>query len=258
MGWATKNSRRWELSQLKWTFASILLVPLPIHPFVMMAQATKSKVRSWFALSWMLLAVQVALFYSFYIFVGAVSQGLFFTILGFLGSYIVGNGLLLSQSKPYLKRLEQGEVRELSWINSLQDQRRLALQQVEMETPQSFVNKLLYYRKEINHVTIGQNLDKIIRLFHLVEERDIMEAEKFLVRHGTVVSIMREYLDLQNTKLNNTVTIESKSKLESVLAQATNAIELDVTTMIKNRLLDVSAESDVYLQTLKNRNLLKD
>lgn len=258
MGWVTKNSRRWELSQLKWTFASILLVPLPLHPFVMMAQATTSKVRSWFALSWLLLAVQVALFYSFYIFVGAVSQGLFFTIIGFFGSYIVGNGLLLSQSKPYLRRLEQGEMRELTWISTLQDQRRLALKQVEMETPQSFVNKLLYYKKEINNTSIQYNLDKIIRLFHLVEQRDIMEAEKFLVRHGTVVSLAREYYDLESTKLNNAITVESKEKLANVLATATEAIELDVTTLIKNRLLDVSAESDVYLQTLKNKNLLKD
>lgn len=258
MGWATKNSKRWELSRLRWTFASILLVPIPIHPFVMMAQAKNSKVRSWFALSWLLLAVQVALFYSFFIFVGTISQGLFLTILGFFGSYIVGNGLLLSQSKPYLRRLEQGEMRELTWVNSLEDQRRLALVQAKMETPQSFVDKLIFYKKEINNVKIQQNLEKIIRLFHLVEQRDIMEAEKFLVRHGTVLSIAREYYDLESTKLNNTITIESKSKLEGVLAQGTNAIELDVTTLIKNRLLDVSAESDVYIQTLKNKNLLRD
>jgi len=258
MGWATKNSKRWELGQLRWTFASIALVPIPIHPFVMMGQAMKGKVRSWFVLSWMLLAVQVALFYSFFIFAGAASQGLFLTILGLVGSYILGNGLLLSQSKAYLRRLEQGQVRELSWINTLDDQRRLALIQVEVETPQSFVDKLIYYKKEINNPCIQENLDKIISLFQLIEKRDIMEAEKFLVRHGTVISIAREYHDLESTKLNNTITIESKEKLEGVLRQATLAIELDVTTLLKNRLLDVSAESDVYLQTLKNKNLLKD
>lgn len=258
MGWATKNSKRWELGQLRWTFASVLLVPIPLHPFVMMAQASKSKVRSWFVLSWLLLAVQVALFYSFYIFVGAVSQGLFWTILGFVGSYIVGNGLLISQSKQYLRRLEQGQLRELNWINSPSDLKRLALIQAEMETPQSFVNKLIFYKKEISNIKIQHNLDKIIRLFHLLEQRDSMEAEKFLVRHGTVISVVREYYDLESTKLNNAITIESMNKLESVLGQATLAIEQDVSTMIKSRLLDVSAESDVYIQTLKNKNLLKD
>lgn len=258
MGWATKNTKRWELSQLKWTFMSVIMVFLPIHPFVMMGQASKSKVRSWFVLSWILLAVQVALFYSFFIFVGTLSQGLFLTLGGFVTSYIVGNGILLSQSKPYLKRLELGQVRELSWITTLDDQRRLALAQAEVETPQSFVTKLMYYKREINNVNMQQYLERIIRLFHILEQRDIMEAERFLVRHGTVVNVVREYSDLDSTKLNNSVTIESKRKLESVLAQAANAIELDVTTLIKNRLLDVSVESDVYLQTLKNKNLLND
>lgn len=258
MGWATKNTKRWELSQLKWTFMSVLLVFIPIHPFVMMRQASKSKVRSWFMLSWILLAVQVALFYSFYLFVGTLSQGLFLTIGGFVTSYIIGNGILLSQSKAYLKRLEMAEVRELSWINTLDDQRRMALLQAEMETPQSFVDKLMYYKREINNVNIQQYLDKIIRLFHLIEKRDIMEAERFLVRHGTIVNVVREYSDLDSTKLNNSVTMESKHKLENVLAQAAKAIELDVTNLIKNRLLDVSVESDVYLQTLKNKNLLNN
>lgn len=258
MGWVTKNSRRWELSQLRWTFASIFLVPVPIHPLVMMYQSSKSKVRSWFVLSWLLLAVQVALFYSFFVFVGAASQGLFLTIMGFVGSYILGNGLLLGQSRSYLRRLEQGEIRELSWIGSIKDQKRLAMIQAEMESPQTFVNKLMYYRKEINQVTIQQDLDKIARLFMLLEKRDIMEAEKFLVRHGTVVNVAREYYDLESTGLNNAITVESKRKLERVLAQATEAIELDVTTLIKNRLLDVSVESDVYIQSLKNKNLLKD
>lgn len=258
MGWATKNTKRWELSQLKWTFMSVLLVFIPIHPFVMMRQASKSKVRSWFMLSWILLAVQVALFYSFYLFVGTLSQGLFLTIGGFVTSYIIGNGILLSQSKAYLKRLEMAEVRELSWINTLDDQRRMALLQSEMETPQSFVDKLMYYKREINNVNIQQYLDKIIRLFHLIEKRDLMEAERFLVRHGTIVNVVREYSDLDSTKLNNSVTMESKRKLENVLAQAAKAIELDVTNLIKNRLLDVSVESDVYLQTLKNKNLLND
>lgn len=258
MGWVTKNSKRWELGQLRWTFASILLVPVPIHPLVMMYQSSKSKVRAWFALSWVLLAIQLGLFYAFVVFAGAVSQGLFFTLLGFFATYIIGNGLLLGQAKSYLRRMEQAQIRELSWINSIQDQKRLALVQAEMETPQTFVNKLMYYRKEISTVSITQNLDKIIRLFMLLEKRDIMEAEKFLVRHGTVVNVAREYYDLESTKLENAVTRESKKKLERVIAQATEAIELDVTTLIKNRLLDVSVESDVYIQTLKNKNLLKD
>ena len=258
MGFATKKSKRWEFGQLKWTFLSILLFVPPIHPFVMMSQASKSKVRSWYALAWVLLSIQLGIFYSFYYFAGAMSSGMLFTICGYIASYIAGNGLLLSQSKDYLQRLELAEVRQLSWVNSIKEQRRLELAQAEIETPQSFVTKLMFFKKEIQNINLQSHIEKIIRLFHLLEQRDIQEAEKFLVRHGTVVHVLREYYDLQQTKLNNAITIESKNKLESVLVQASSAIELDVTNLIKYRLLDVSAESDVYLQTLKNKKLLND
>ena len=258
MGWATKKSRRWELSKLGWTFASILLFIPHIHPFVMMTQATKSKVRAWYALAWVLLLGEIGLMYAFYAFWGALSQGMLLTIGGFLTSYIVGNGLLLRQAKSYLQRLELAEVRPLTWIDSVGKQRQLELAQRAMETPQTFISKLLYYKKEINNRSIQSHVDSIVRLFQLLERKDIQEAERFLVRHGTVVNILREYDALENTRLHNTVTMESRKKLEGVIIQAASAIEMDVTNLIKSRLLDVSAESEVYIQTLKNRNLLKD
>ena len=258
MGWATNKSKRWEFGQLKWTFLSILMFVPPIHPFVMLSQASKSKVRSWYALAWLLMFVQFGLFYSFYYFAGSMSAGMLATVCGYIGSYIVGNGLLLNQSKNYLKRIELSELRPLYWVNSIDSQKRLELAQVDVETPQTFVSKLMFYKESVRNNAIRQNVDKIIRLFHLLEERDIFEAEKFLVRHGTIVSVLREYHDLEKTKLNNAITIDSKNRLESVLVKASEAVEQDVTNLIKSRLLDVSAESDVYLQTLKNKNLIKD
>lgn len=258
MGWVTKKSKRWELGQLKWTFLSILMFIPHIHPFVMMAQASRSKVRSWYFLAWVLLLGEVGLLYSFYALWGSSQVGMLLTVTGFLGSYIVGNGLLLKQTKPYLQRLEQGEIRPLNWIPSVEKQRRLELAQAMVETPQTFISKLLHYRSTINNRNIQLYIDNILRLFRLLEQRDVREAEKFLVRHGTIANVLREYDDLENTRLYNQVTMDSKLKLESVLAQAASAVELDVTNLIKSRLLDVSAESDVYLQTLRNKNLLKE
>ena len=258
MGFATKKSKRWEFGQLRWTFLSILLFVPPIHPLVMMSQASKSKVRSWYGLAWILLFVQFGLFYSFYYFAEAMSSGMLATVCGYIASYIAGNGLLLSQSKDYLQRIELSEVRQLTWVNTIEHQRRLELAQAEVETPHSFVTKLMFFNKEVQNHNIQSHIDKIVRLFQLLEKRDIMEAEKFLVRHGTVINVLREYYDLQQTKLNNAITLDSKNKLESVIVQASTAIELDVSNLIKYRLLDVSAESDVYIQTLKNKKLLKD
>lgn len=74
MGFATKKPKRWELRQLTWTFISIaMFIPFPVHlfPFVMIAQARKSKIRSWYATGVALLMVELTLFASFIYFFGA-------------------------------------------------------------------------------------------------------------------------------------------------------------------------------------------
>ncbi len=261
MGWATKKSRPWEIRQLVWTMLSVLMfIPLPIHihPFVMIGQARKTKVRSWYMLGITFLAIELALLGSFIYFFGALSQAMFLTMGGSVLSYIVGNGLLLNQAKPYLQRLELSEVRPLTWISSPSAQKYLELNTAAIDTPQFFVERLLHWRKEIDNRSIQTDIDKIIRLFQLLEKKDVREAEKFLVRHSTVVNVLMQYDELENARLNNTITSDSKRKLEHVIQQASVAIEQEVTNHFKMGMLDVSAETDVYLQTLKSRNLLKD
>lgn len=260
MGWATKKSRVWELRQLTLTFLSILMfVPfLHIHPLVMMSQASKSKVRLWYVMAWVLLAVEVALFGSFIYFFGSFSRGMLLTIAGSSVSYILGNGMLLNQAKPFLQRLELGEVRPLKWISSPNRQKQRELKAPVLDTPQLFIERLLHWRKQINNRVLHQDIDKIIRLFHLMEKKDIREAEKFLVRHSTVVNVLIQYDELENSNLRNAVTDKSKEKLVHVVRQAAVAIEQEVTEQFRMGMLEISAETDVYLQTLKSRNLLKD
>ena len=269
MGLALIKNTWWKVSQLRWTFLSILLiVPLPIHihPFVMMYQGAKAKVRNWYILAWAFLFLELGILVSFIYLFGkfesSITGGSTFLIAICLAavsilSYIIGNGMLLNQSKDFIKRLELAKVRPLTWINSMDNLEQQQAEIVQVETADSFVAKLLSFRKEIKNKTIQVHTDKIIRLFQLLESKDRRESEKFLVRHGTVVNVLREYDVLEKTQLHNSVTIESKNKLEEVLLQASTAIEADVTNIIKARLLDVSVESDVYLQTLRNRDLLK-
>lgn len=262
MGFATKKTKRWELQQLTWTFISIVMfVPLPVHifPFVMLTQARKAKIRSWYVAGIALLLAEVALFASFIYFFGAISQGMLLTFAGSVVSYIVGNGLLLNRAKPYLQRLEFAEIRPLAWIPTASSRNRIQqLPQAVLDTPQLFIERLIHWRKEIDNRAIHQNIDKIIHLFQLLEQNDKMEAEKFLVRHATVVNVLMKYDEIENSRLHNSVTVESKKKLEDVIAKAAIAIEQEVTNQFKSGILDVSAETDVYIQSLKNRNLLNE
>ena len=261
MGWFTKKSKPWEIRKMGWTFASILLfLPLPIHihPLVMISQAKAAKVRSWLALGVSLLLLELGLLFSFIYFFGALTQGMLLTLGGSVVSYVLGNALLLNQTKPYLKRLELSDVRDLYWISSVGAQNRLELGAPTIDTSQLFVERLLHWRREIDNKAIHQDVDRILHLFNLLERKDKREAEIVLVRHSTVVNVLMHYDELENAGLNNSVTETSKRKLEDVIKQAAVAIENEVTNQFKSGLLDVSAETDVYLQSLKSRNLLNN
>lgn len=262
MGFATKKTKRWELRQLTWTILSIVMfLPFPIHlfPFIMLSQAKQSKVRSWYASAIAFMLLEVGLFASFVYFFGTLSQGMLLTLGGYVTSYVVGNGLLLNRAKPYLQRLELAEIHPLTWIPTASSKNRYkVLTPNSLDTPQLFVERLLHWRKEIDNDDIHRNIDKIIHLFQLLERSDRMEAEKFLVRHSTVVNVLMKYDEIENSKLHNRVTIESKEKLADVLQKAAIAIENEVTNQFKAGILDVSAETDVYIKTLINRNLLKE
>lgn len=261
MGWVTKKKKTWELKHLLWIIISIVMflpVPIHIHPIVMLSQAKKSKVRSWYMLGIFLLIFELMLFGSFVYFFGAMSQGMLLTLGGSVVSYIVGNGLLLNQARPYLQRLELAELRPLQWISSIGSQKRLEMQPMSLNTPQIFVSRLLHWRKEINNVRIHEDIDKIIGLFQFMEKKDKKEAEKFLVRHSTIVNVLMKYDEIENSKLKNEVTVQSQNELAVVINKAAIAIEQEVTNQFKTGILEVSAETDAYLESLRNRNLLNE
>lgn len=261
MGWFTEKSKRWELRHMMWTGISLLMfIPVPIHvyPIVMLDQAKKSKVRSWYTLAWVFLIFELLLFASFVYFFGAMTTGMLITLGASTFSYVIGNGILLNHIGPYLQRMERSEVRQLAWIPSIRSQRKLALLEAQAITPELFANSLLYWKKEINHTKIKSNLDRIIQLFQLIEKNDSFETEKFLIRHSTLIHVLRKYDELEKAQLENENTKMSKRKLREVVAQSAIAIEQEATNLFEAGVIELSSESDAYISSLKNRKLLKD
>ena len=63
---------------------------------------------------------------------------------------------------------------------------------------------------------------------------------------------------MDKSELNNDMTAQSKRRLSKVVAQSALAIEQEATNLFEAGILELSAESDAYLASLKNRKLLKD
>lgn len=258
MGWVTKKNKVWEVKQISWQILSVLMIiPLPIHlfPIAMIVQGRKAKIKSWYGLGIFFMLLEMVIFRLFVQAFGELSTTMLLLSIGSLTSYLIGNSILIKNIKPYLKRLELSEVHDLNWIGSIGKLQKW--EQTALHSPQVFLTQLLNYRAKIQNLNVRKDIDKIIHLFRLLDEKDQMQAEKFVVRHNTVLKILGQYSELTQSKLENEVTNTSKKELEYVLQTAVVAIETEVTNQFKIEILDVNADTDVYIQQLKNRNLIR-
>lgn len=262
MGWITKKGYGWELNRMTWPIFSLLaFLPLPIHlfPLAFIAQGAKAKVRAWVWTGIVFLIAEVALLVLFLLKFKHFDLSIIFasvaTFVSYLSLYILGNTLLLRNTKPYLKRMELADVMELEWTNSIRSVK--VWKPDTINSPQAFVAQLLGDRNEISNYNIKRNIDQLIGYFRTVIDKDMQKAELMTVRHQTILSLLSQYKNLQQSNINNQVTQSSKADIEKVISQAIVAVENEVTDQYQIELLEVGAEKEVYLQQLKNRNLIK-
>lgn len=262
MGWITKKNYGWELQRMIWPFLSLMaLIPLPIHlfPIAFIAQGNRAKVRAWIFTGMFFLVAELIVLVLFLAQFKHFNIGLVFTsvttFVAYLAFYLVGNVMLIRNIKPYLKRLELFDIMELEWINSVHSTQKWEPNTIN--SPQAFVSQLLIYRNSINNYVIKQNIDNIINYFRTIINKDIQKAELLVVRHQTILSLLSQYQNIQQSKISNSVTDASKMEIENVLVQATIAVEKELTNQYETEILEVSAEKEVYLQQLKNRNLIQ-
>lgn len=250
----------WErLKHLKWVVVSIFLfLPIPIHvyPLVMIGQARKVKVRSWMWLGMIALFAELALLGSFIVNFGTLSQAMLLTLGGSFISYIVGNGLLLSWSRPYLQRMDMSAWQELHWVPSIGYANRLLLSTKEVDV-NIFINRLWYYKGRVKSVAFKRAIARIIELFNILKTNDMMLAERFVIRHETLLHTLKKYCELQESNLPDKFRKDNIARLQHIILQAEAAIEKEVTDFYESSLLGFSAETEAYMQSLRNRKLLK-
>jgi len=173
----------------------------------------------------------------------------------YIAFYVIAICYMSLHYRQYIERRNLAKMVDLEWISSFKE-KKIVLKTINNGAV--FIEKLSHLHKEIENPGIKKNIQKIIDLFQVIHKRDPVAAEKFLVLHSTVVKVLTQYDELENTRLDNATVMESKEKLEKVIATATAAIEQELVNQFKNEILDVSAETDAYLQQLKNKNLIND
>ena len=257
MGWFTNNSKSWELKN-SWMFLlSILLVfpyPIPFYPIALLIIGWKAKKINWILLGVLGLIIGT---YAFYLHIYKYNS--FAHIFLVVFAPIIGNIILMLFIDSYLKRLDLSRIVSLEWgkeypYYKLMD-KALALEK-EAENI-DFRAELLLWKEKIDEVSIKKNINEIIVLIKQIEDKDKSVSKIILVRHrSTINAVLKQYDDLENSKLENATVKSSKEKLINTLSISLLAFENELTNLFKTEILEVNAETDAYIQTLRNKDII--
>lgn len=130
--------------------------------------------------------------------------------------------------------------------------------QIEILERKTLAAELSYWLKLIKKQEVKQRLEKMIQIANTIQDKDPEQSHTFFVRHAdALVKMLNQYFVLENSGLDTVETIEAIQKIEEALGLAHVAFEQELNNIFKLDMMNVEAESEVYMQNLRNRGLLE-
>lgn len=263
MGWFTHESKGWEIKNALVLLGVVgvtsilslgVLTPLAIHIFGSIVQMTR----------WTKQSLYIALFYFLFLlvalFILLANQEASYVILFSIVSFYVYTLFMSLHLGEYLQRLDLKKYMNLQ--NNHSYSYAVTYKQVhptvELKSSKALFNEALEeYKNKINKLSIKQDISELQRLASLILQDDSRESELFFARHNSaILNILQQYVELDQSYLKNIDNLELSEKLETVISKAKTAFEQELSQMIQREVLQVDAESEVYISLLKAKGLL--
>ncbi|MCL1942049.1 MAG: 5-bromo-4-chloroindolyl phosphate hydrolysis family protein [Candidatus Azobacteroides sp.] len=122
-----------------------------------------------------------------------------------------------------------------------------------------FILELNRLKKTIKSEAINRDIQKMISVSEIILQKDKTTSDVFFERNaGTVNKILDKYRELESLNVGTAEMNGNLLKMEEVIEKITTAFEQEVSNIYKGDLLDINAEADAFLQSLKNRGLLEN
>lgn len=168
---------------------------------------------------------------------------------------LISKGHILSRIKKYDYRAYNPEIEKIS-----QDIIRMKKIENKAENPGlDFILDLHRIDKELESESLRTDIRKIISVSELIIQKDKNTGDLFFERNAeTVNKLLKKYNELEDTRINTPEIKENMKKIESTLNQISTAFEQELSNMYQNDLLDINAEAEAFIQSLKNRGLLDE
>ncbi len=120
------------------------------------------------------------------------------------------------------------------------------------------IRSLNNWKKEIESGQLQRDIDELITLCQVVMQRNDEESKKFFVRYaGTLNTMLSTYDEIENTRINSPEMLRSMELIEKSIAEMVIVFRNEINKMYKNDLLHLNAETQAFIQDLRNKGLIE-
>ncbi len=137
--------------------------------------------------------------------------------------------------------------------------------QKQPPTPQAASDKgtqmiadLLKWKGEIESQSLRGDIDQIVSLSKIVLQKSGAETDLFFSRYDAVLNkLLHKYDEIENTRLDTEEMAKTMKLIADGICDIAKAMRQDVNNMYKQDLLDINAETSVFLRELQKKGLLE-
>jgi hypothetical protein len=129
--------------------------------------------------------------------------------------------------------------------------------QIEILERKTLAAELKYWEKEIANESLKEVLNRMSRIADIIQEKDQATGELFFLRHtDTLSKLLKQYRTLESSEMDSPDIVASLGRIMEAIVVTHKAFEQELKNIFQTDMLDIDAESEAYLQSLKNRGLI--
>ena len=129
----------------------------------------------------------------------------------------------------------------------------------ESSDRRTMVAELKYWERKIADKALKNRLNRMSRISGIIQEKNPSAGELFFLRHAdTLTKLLKQYHVLEASGMDTPEISDAKERIAETIDATQKAFEQELKNRFRMDMLDIDAESEAYLQGLRNKGLIED
>lgn len=129
--------------------------------------------------------------------------------------------------------------------------------QIDILERKTISAELKYWEKLIGNQGIKTLLNRMSKIALIIQEKDQQAGETFTMRHAdTVTKLLKQYYTIEISEMDSEEVKNSLNHIAEAIAMTHQAFEQELKNIFQIDMLDIEAEAEAYMQSLRNRGLI--